>query len=164
MNSRHRVGGPRHQPLYHARPQQNLAVATAVDLSLERTASWPLDDAATPNKPISKCAAKNKGPRFFIGGLKNSLLYDCPRYMNVPRPCCVAAAGVGKQSVWGLRIIAELSITTLTFFSDPVNSKKWKGCRELNSDLKVRSLAPSIRWTTSPSLEGAAGLEPAFRA
>jgi hypothetical protein len=29
-------------------------------------------------------------------------------------------------------------------------SKNWKGCRELNSDLKVRSLAPSIRWTTSP--------------
>ncbi len=29
-------------------------------------------------------------------------------------------------------------------------STKWKGCRELNSDLKVRSLAPSIRWTTSP--------------
>src|SRR5262245_36010732 len=35
----------------------------------------------------------------------------------------------------------------------PLN--KWKGCRELNSDLKVRSLAPSIRWTTSPLLEGA---------
>src|SRR5205807_3322479 len=29
-------------------------------------------------------------------------------------------------------------------------SYKWKGCRELNPDLKVRSLAPSIRWTTSP--------------
>ena len=29
-------------------------------------------------------------------------------------------------------------------------SRNWKGCRELNSDLKVRSLAPSIRWTTSP--------------
>src|SRR5215813_5521918 len=29
-------------------------------------------------------------------------------------------------------------------------SKNWKGCRELNSNLKVRSLAPSIRWTTSP--------------
>jgi hypothetical protein len=29
-------------------------------------------------------------------------------------------------------------------------SKNWKGCRELNSDLKVRSLAPSFRWTTSP--------------
>jgi len=29
--------------------------------------------------------------------------------MNVPGPCCVAAAGVGKQSVWGLRIIAELN-------------------------------------------------------
>src|SRR5246127_3793463 len=26
-------------------------------------------------------------------------------------------------------------------------SYKWKGCRELNSDLKVRSLAPSIHWT-----------------
>jgi hypothetical protein len=29
-------------------------------------------------------------------------------------------------------------------------STNWKGCRELNSDLKVRSLAPSIRWTTPP--------------
>jgi hypothetical protein len=30
----------------------------------------------------------------------------CPRYMNVPfpAPCHVAAAGVRKQSVWGLRI------------------------------------------------------------
>src|SRR5437763_3365275 len=25
-----------------------------------------------------------------------------------------------------------------------------EGCRELNSDLKVRSLVPSSRWTTSP--------------
>jgi hypothetical protein len=39
------------------------------------------------------------------------MLYDCPRYMNVPfpAPCRVSAAGVAKQSVWGLRIIAELN-------------------------------------------------------
>ena len=35
----------------------------------------------------------------------------------------------------------------------------WRGCRELNSDLKVRSLAPSIRWTTSPNLEAAERFE-----
>jgi hypothetical protein len=34
---------------------------------------------------------------------------DRPRYMNVPSPapCHVNVAGVGKQSVWGLRIIAR---------------------------------------------------------
>jgi hypothetical protein len=33
---------------------------------------------------------------------------DRPRYMNVPSPapCHVNVAGVGKQSVWGVRIIA----------------------------------------------------------
>jgi hypothetical protein len=125
--------------------------------------------------------------------------------MNVPfpAPCRVSAARVGNQSVWGLRIIAELNYYSAivlqhrqqqkvvgrprvelgfapsddavfiryttrprgTRAGNPTRisslgpkrhhaldhaSKNWKGCRELNSDLKVRSLAPSIRWTTSP--------------
>jgi hypothetical protein len=47
---------------------------------------------------------------------------------------------VGKQSVWGLRIIAELKLLTLPFFYNPVNSKvarhskKWQAGQELNSD------------------------------
>ena len=34
-----------------------------------------------------------------------------PRYMTVPSPapCHINVAGVGKQSVWGLRIIVGLS-------------------------------------------------------
>ena len=45
--------------------------------------------------------------------------------MNVPfpAPCRVSAARVGKLSVWGLRIITELT-TTLPFFFDTVNHKK----------------------------------------
>jgi hypothetical protein len=47
--------------------------------------------------------------------------------MNVPfpAPCHVAVAGVGKQSVWGLRIIACSSISTVTPFRKFVNSQKW---------------------------------------
>ena len=51
---------------------------------------------------------KLKGPRLYRRPQKLPA-NDCPRYMNVPCPCCVAAAGVGKQSVWGLRIIADLN-------------------------------------------------------
>jgi hypothetical protein len=52
---------------------------------------------------------------------------DRPRYMNVPSPapCHVNVAGVGKQSVWGLRIIARISIHTLTSFLKFVNTQKW---------------------------------------
>ncbi len=48
--------------------------------------------------------------------------------MNVPSPapCHVAVAGVGKQSVWGLRIIACSSIITLASFRESVNSRKWR--------------------------------------
>jgi len=51
---------------------------------------------------------------------------DCPRYMNVPSPapCHANVAGVGKQSVWGLRIIACSSISTVTSFPEFVNSPK----------------------------------------
>jgi hypothetical protein len=42
----------------------------------------------------------------------------CPRYMNVPSPapCHANVAGVGKQSVWGLRIIACSSFQLLHYF------------------------------------------------
>ncbi|MBZ5668043.1 MAG: hypothetical protein LAO30_26110, partial [Acidobacteriia bacterium] len=52
---------------------------------------------------------------------------DRPRYMNVPSPapCHVNVAGVGKQSVWGSRIIACISVLTLTSFQKFVNTKKW---------------------------------------
>jgi hypothetical protein len=54
-------------------------------------------------------------PPICIGGSENYALLMCPRYMNVPlpAPCHVNVAGVGKQSVWGLRIIACISIITL---------------------------------------------------
>ena len=47
--------------------------------------------------------------------------------MNVPSPapCHVNVAGVGKQSVWGLRIIACISVSTLTSFHKFVNTQKW---------------------------------------
>ena len=48
--------------------------------------------------------------------------------MNVPSPapCHVNVAGVGKQSVWGLRIIAMISVITLASFPDFVNTLKWR--------------------------------------
>src|SRR6266436_6320940 len=48
-------------------------------------------------------------------------LLMCPRYMNVPlpAPCHVNVAGVRKQSVWGLRIIAR---TQLSLWHDSANS------------------------------------------
>ena len=47
--------------------------------------------------------------------------------MNVPSPalCHVNVVGVGKQSVWGLRIIACISLFTLTWFEKFVNTQKW---------------------------------------
>jgi hypothetical protein len=58
---------------------------------------------------------KNQKPPIFVGGSEKSALLICPRYMNVPfpAPCHVAVASVGKQSVWGLRIIASSSIQLL---------------------------------------------------
>jgi hypothetical protein len=52
---------------------------------------------------------KTKSPRFVSEAQKNYALWMRPRYMNVPSPapCHVNVAGVGKQSVWGLRIIAR---------------------------------------------------------
>jgi hypothetical protein len=56
---------------------------------------------------LAKCAIKTKSPRFVSEAQKDYALLMCPRYMNVPSPapCHVNVAGVGKQSVWGLRII-----------------------------------------------------------
>jgi hypothetical protein len=44
----------------------------------------------------------------------------CPRYMNVPSPapCHVNVAGVGKQSVWGLRVIARTQLSLWHDFGD----------------------------------------------
>src|SRR5438876_8096463 len=63
---------------------------------------------------------KNQKPPIFVGGSENCALL-CPRYMNVPlpAPCHVNVAGVGKQSVWGLRIIA---ISQLSLWHDSANS------------------------------------------
>ena len=51
---------------------------------------------------------KKQKPPICIGGSEKLRAMDRPRYMNVPSPapCHVNVAGVGKQSVWGLRIIA----------------------------------------------------------
>jgi len=59
---------------------------------------------------------KNQKPPICIGGSEKLRAMDRPRYMNVPSPapCHVNVAGVGKQSVWGLRIIACISLFTLT--------------------------------------------------
>jgi hypothetical protein len=50
---------------------------------------------------------KKQKPPICIGGSEKLRAMDRPRYMNVPSPapCHVNVAGVGKQSVWGLRII-----------------------------------------------------------
>ena len=51
---------------------------------------------------------KKQKPPICIGGSEKLRALDRPRYMNVPSPapCHINVAGVGKQSVWGLRIIA----------------------------------------------------------
>src|SRR5215471_1495784 len=47
--------------------------------------------------------------------------------MNVPCPCHVSAAGVGKQSVWGLRIIAESQLQIYHIYSNPPIAEKLAG-------------------------------------
>jgi hypothetical protein len=44
-----------------------------------------------------------------------------------PAPCHINVAGVGKQSVWGLRIIANISLITLASILEFVNTKKVEG-------------------------------------
>ena len=55
---------------------------------------------------------KKQKPPICIGGSEKLRAMDRPRYMNVPSPapCHVNVAGVGKQSVWGLRIIAKAQL------------------------------------------------------
>ena len=59
---------------------------------------------------------KKQKPPICLGGSEKLRALDRPRYMNVPSPapCHINVAGVGKQSVWGLRIIACVSLFTLT--------------------------------------------------
>jgi hypothetical protein len=70
---------------------------------------------------------KKQKPPICIGGSEKLRAMDRPRYMNVPSPAPshVNVAGVGKQSVWGLRIIAYVSVYTLTSFYKFVNTQKW---------------------------------------
>src|SRR5271167_1713433 len=67
----------------------------------------PLDDPASHGQ--RDCIPKSESPRFVSEAQKNHALLMCPRYMNVPSPapCHVAVAGVRKQPVWGLNVIAR---------------------------------------------------------
>jgi hypothetical protein len=84
---------------------------------------------------------KNQKPPICIGGSEKLRALDRPRYMNVPSPapCHVNVAGVGKQSVWGLRIIAR---TQLSLWHESASSSIPKTCwtgnaRECQSRLLV---------------------------
>jgi hypothetical protein len=85
---------------------------------------------------------KKQQPPIWIGGSEKLRAMDRPRYMNVPSPapCHVNVAAVGKQSVWGLRIIACISVFTLTSFQESVKTQKWGAGRESNPDLQLRTL------------------------
>ena len=82
---------------------------------------------------------KNQKPPIYIGGSEKLRAMDRPRYMNVPfpAPCHVAVAGVGKQSVWGFRIIACISIITLALFRESVNTQKWRLRSQLQFSLAM---------------------------
>jgi len=56
---------------------------------------------------------KKQKPPICIGGSEKLRTMDRPRYMNVPSPapCHVNVAGVGKQSVWGVRIITRSQLS-----------------------------------------------------
>src|SRR5712691_6642169 len=103
---------------------------------------------------------KIRKPPISVGGSENCDA-DCPRYMNVPSPapCHAKVAGVGKQSVWGLRIIACISISTVTSFLKFVNTQKWWAGRESNPDLQLRTL-PCCSITLPTPLELAPGIQP----
>jgi hypothetical protein len=63
---------------------------------------------------------KNQKPPICIGGSEKLRAMDRPRYMNVPSPapCHVNVAGVGKQSVWGVRIIARTQLSLWHHFAN----------------------------------------------
>ena len=100
----------------------------------------------TGGLPLAECAIKAKAPDF-VGG-SEKLLADCPRYMNVPSPapCHAKVAGVGKQSVWDLRIIACSSTSTVTSFPKFVNTQKWWELEQFDISLTVTvtSQVPSV--------------------
>jgi hypothetical protein len=58
---------------------------------------------------------KNQKPPILVGGSENCALLIAPGYMSVPFPvpCHARVAGVGQQSVWGLRVIASSSSSLL---------------------------------------------------
>jgi hypothetical protein len=58
---------------------------------------------------------KNQKPPTCIGGSEKLRALDRPHYMNAPSPvpCDVNVAGVGKQSVPGLRIIPGSQLSLL---------------------------------------------------
>ena len=60
---------------------------------------------------------KKQKPPICIGGSEKLRAINRPRYMNVPSTarCHVNVAGVGKQPVWGWRIIASISVFNFTF-------------------------------------------------
>ena len=64
--------------------------------------------------------AKKRKPPICIGGSEQLRAIDRHRYMNVPSPapCHVNVAGVGKQSVWGLRIMTRTQLSLWNHFSN----------------------------------------------
>ena len=99
----------------------NLVAARRIELeALARRLSRAPKSRAKP-RDLPQFTIKTKSPRFVSEAQKDYALLMCPRYMNVPlpAPCHVNVAGVGKQSVWGLRIIAK---TQLSLWHHSVNS------------------------------------------
>ena len=79
--------------------------------------------------------------------------------MNVPSPapCHVNVAGVGKQSVWGLRIIAYISVFTLTSFQESVKTQKWGAGQGVKPRFAASNASMLFDYTTHP-LELAPGI------
>src|SRR5207244_6451109 len=91
----------------------NLVAARRIELeALARRLSRAPKSRAKP-RDLPQFTLKTKSPRFVSEAQKDYALLMCPRYMNVPSPapCHVNVAGVGKQSVWGLRIIARTQLS-----------------------------------------------------
>jgi hypothetical protein len=76
---------------------------------------------------IREIGRKKQKPPISIGGSEKLRAMDRPRYMNVPSPapCHVNVAGVGKQSVWGLRIIAGTLLSLWHHFANSSIAKQW---------------------------------------
>ena len=102
---------------------------------------------------------KIRKPPISVGGSKNYAQIDCPRYMNVPSPapCRVVAASVGKQSVWGLRIIACISISTVTSFLKFVNTQKWLVLRQSEAAETICQLNGWLHFMRARKWDGTRG-------